>query len=75
MFPVHQLHNESSSLITAFRRRPILTLAVLSFIGLAISYGFGTLAARPATSKVPMLAANEQRFTLTASDGIKTAAS
>jgi uncharacterized protein len=57
------------------RCHPVATLSILCLIGLAVCYGFGSLASRPATARIPRLAANEQRFTLTASDGIKTAAS
>jgi uncharacterized protein len=63
------------SILTAIRRHPFWTLAALATLGLIVCYIFGTMAARPASAKVPPLAANEQRFMLTASDGIKTAAS
>jgi uncharacterized protein len=59
----------------SIRRHPFLTLLCLGLAGLLVCYLFGTISARPHASKVPALAANEQRFTLTASDGIKTAAS
>jgi uncharacterized protein len=63
------------SALSAMRRRPLWTLTLLVLLGLTICYSFGSIAARPFSANVPLLAAHEQRFTLTASDGIKTAAS
>jgi uncharacterized protein len=56
-------------------KRPFLTIGILAVLGLAACYHFGTIAARPAFVKVETLASNEQRFLLTADDGVKTAAS
>jgi uncharacterized protein len=62
-------------LLGAVRGHPFRTLLLALLSGFALSYLFGTLACRPMHAEVPRLAANEIRFALTASDGIKTAAS
>jgi uncharacterized protein len=62
-------------MLRSVRKHPFKSLLCAFLLGLVLCHLFGTLASRPMSAQVPRLAANEQRFTLTASDGIKTAAS